>query len=100
MEIKIENNGDETLLKIIGRLDTATAGDFEKAIAPVIADNMQKVILDCIDFEYISSSGLRLFLIMQKAARAKDGKLIIRNMNADIKSVFDMTGFTNLFLFE
>lgn len=100
MEIRIKDNGDETLFKIIGRLDTATAGEFEKAIAPLMAGDMQKVVIECDEFEYISSSGLRLFLTLQKTAAKKGGKVIIRDMNADIKNVFDMTGFTNLFIFE
>ena len=100
MEIKIENNGNETLVILSGRLDTATADEFEKAIAPVVQSDMYNVTLDCSNFEYISSSGLRLFLVMQKAAMAKSGKLTIRKMNAEIKSVFDMTGFTALFNFE
>lgn len=100
MEIKIENNENETLVLLTGRLDTATAGEFEKAIAPLVQSDMHNIILDCSNFEYISSSGLRLFLVMQKAAMAKSGKLTIRKMNAEIKSVFDMTGFTSLFSFE
>lgn len=100
MEIKIDHNEGITLVKLTGRLDTATSTEFEKAIAPIIQGTMQHVVIDCKDFDYISSSGLRLFLVMQKAAMAKGGKLFIREMNAGIKSVFDMTGFTNLFTFE
>lgn len=100
MEIKIETQGNETLLKIKGRIDTATAVEFEKAIAPIIQTDMQMVVVDCKEFDYISSTGLRLFLTLHKTAKAKGGKLILRDMNADIKSVFDMTGFTPLFTFE
>jgi anti-anti-sigma factor len=100
MEIKIETQGNETVLKIIGRVDTATSAEFEKAIAPLLQSDMKMVIVDCKEFEYISSTGLRLFLTLQKNANGKGGKLIIREMNADIKSVFDMTGFTALFTFE
>lgn len=100
MEIKIENQGNETVLKIIGRVDTATSAEFEKAIAPILQSDMQLVIVDCKEFEYISSTGLRLFLTLQKNANSKGGKLILKEMNADIKSVFDMTGFTALFTFE
>ncbi len=100
MEVKIEIIEGCTLVKIAGRLDTATAGEFEKAIAPILEESMQNVILDCADFTYISSSGLRLFLVLQKSALAKGGKLSIRDMSAEIKSIFDMTGFSSLFTFE
>lgn len=100
MEIKIENIAEQTIINIKGRIDTATSPEFEKAIAPVLAGEMKDVIIECKEFEYISSTGLRLFLVLQKTANTKKGHLIIRNMNDDIKNVFNMTGFTALFKFE
>jgi anti-sigma B factor antagonist len=100
MEITIDNIAEQTIINIKGRIDTATSPEFEKAIAPVIAGDMKEVIMECKDFEYISSTGLRLFLVLQKSANAKKGSLLIRNMNDDIKNVFNMTGFTALFKFE
>ena len=100
MEIKIEKIVEQTIINVKGRIDTATSPEFEKAIAPVIAGDMKDVVIECKDFEYISSTGLRLFLVLQKTANAKKGNLIIRNMSDDIKNVFNMTGFTALFKFE
>ena len=61
-------------------------------------DNADKEItLDCTKLDYISSSGLRLFLSLRKEAAAKGGKVIIENINDEIKKVFMMTGFFNLF---
>ncbi|MDR2085458.1 MAG: STAS domain-containing protein [Bacteroidales bacterium] len=99
MEVKIENNGTTTIVKIIGRLDTVNSGQFEKDITPVKESDMKDVILDCSEFQYISSSGLRQFLTLQKTAQAKGGKMRIKNMKEDIKKVFDITGFTQLFDF-
>ena len=53
--------------------------------------------MDCTELEYISSSGLRLFLSLRKAAASKGGKIIVKAINKDIRSVFMMTGFLNLF---
>jgi anti-sigma B factor antagonist len=100
MEINFERTENEILAKLSGRLDTATAVEFEKYIAPIAEGNPNRVILDCTEFEYISSTGLRLFLTLQKAIKANSGQLTIRNLNVDIKTVFDMTGFTSLFSFE
>ena len=98
MEINI-NDGAQTVIAISGRLDTINAPDFEKAIAPVIAGDMKEVVLDCADLDYISSSGLRLFLTMQKAANAKQGQLTLKGIKPDIKEIFDITGFTSIFCF-
>jgi len=56
--------------------------------------------LDCSELEYISSSGLRIFLSIRKEAAANGSKVIVRNINADIRQVFVMTGFISLFDIE
>ena len=99
MEITI-TDGFHTVITLAGRLDTVNASDFEKALVPVLAGNMKEVTLDCTHLDYISSSGLRHFLTLQKAANAKKGKLTVRGMKPQIKEIFDMTGFSALFCFE
>ena len=82
---------------VSGRLDTPAAVKAQQEIAPLL-DNADKAItLDCKDLEYISSSGLRLFLTIRKEVSAKGGSITIQNINEDIKKVFMMTGFFNLF---
>jgi len=90
----------QTIITIKGRLDTVCAPNFETAIAPVILGEMKDVVIDCTELDYISSSGLRQFLILQKTANTKQGKLTIKEMKEEIKEIFDMTGFTVLFNFE
>jgi len=98
MEVNI-NDGTQTVISISGRLDTINASDFEKAIATVIASDMKDVVIDCTQLDYISSSGLRLFLTMQKAANVKEGQLTLKGIKPEIKEIFDITGFTSIFCF-
>ena len=53
----------------------------------------------CSKLDYISSSGLRIFLSILKNAKSKGCHVFIRGINADITKVFKMTGFFNLFEF-
>ena len=93
--IQVENDG--VFATVSGRLDTPAAVKAQQEIQPIM-ENVDKVItLDCSELEYISSSGLRLFLTIRKEASAKGGKVIIKNINDEIKKVFMMTGFFNLF---
>ena len=94
------NDGLQTIITVKGRLDTVSAPVFEKAIIPVVDGEMKDTVVDCTELDYISSSGLRQFLTLQKTANAKQVKLILRGMKNEIKEIFDMTGFTNLFIFE
>lgn len=55
------------------------------------------IILDCNALEYITSSGLRLFLDLLKVAKGKGSKVRIVGLSNEIREVFDEVGFTNLF---
>jgi len=98
MEITI-TDGVQTIITVKGRLDTVNASDFETKIAPIIAGEMKDIVVDCNELDYISSSGLRQFLTLQKASGTKQGKLTLTGMKDEIKEIFDMTGFTALFNF-
>ena len=83
-----------------GRLDTAAAPQVEKDVAPLNDCSGHDIILDCSKLEYISSSGLRIFLAILKNAKPQGSHVFIRGLNDDLRQVFAMTGFTNLFEFK
>lgn len=94
--MKIEIVKEENFAKILieGRIDTQTAGTFDKEIRKV----MKKINNICLDFkkvEYITSAGLRVILAVSKELNGK-GKLTIINTSSLIKEIFDMTGFSEV----
>ena len=58
------------------------------------------VVVDCTGMSYICSSGLRIFLSLNKNITTKGGKLIIKNLTPLVKGVFDMSGFSHIFNIE
>lgn len=97
MELIIKDNGDSIIGTLIGRLDTVNSDKFNKDMQPLVEAANRHIELECSQLEYISSSGLRLFLTLRKQVAAKGGKLVIRNINDTIREVFTITGFFNLF---
>ena len=97
MEVKIERGNGEVTAFLIGRLDTPASLEIAPQMNALADDAAGTVILDCTELSYISSSGLRSFITLRKAAAAKGGKIIVRNISNEIRSVFMMTGFLNLF---
>jgi anti-sigma B factor antagonist len=95
IDIKERDGGMTAIFN--GRLDTPAAVKAQQEIGPLLENADKEIILDCTDLEYISSSGLRLFLTVRKEASVKGGKVIIQNINDEIRKVFMMTGFFNLF---
>jgi len=100
MEVIINTEGAQTTVGLVGRLDTPAAQDVSAALVPVMEKASGTTVLDCGRLEYISSSGLRIFLTLRKEAASKGGRVIVRGMSGDIRGVFMMTGFLNLFEIE
>ena len=100
MEINITENNAVITVKLTGRLDTAASQEVSPELLALQEKADNTIVLDCTEMSYISSSGLRIFLALRKAAAVKGGNVIIRGINNDIRSVFMMTGFLSLFEIE
>ncbi len=96
MEIKVEKESDVTKVSLIGRLDTNTSGDFENTLNDLFEKGNYNILVDLKDLEYVSSSGLRVFLGAQKKVSAESGSMVIKNVNDTIMEVFEMTGFLDV----
>ena len=81
-------------------MDTAAAVEAEETLKPLQATNGKDVYIDCAELEYIASSGLRILLTILKSAKANGSRVVLRHVNDDIKNVFKLTGFINIFEFE
>jgi len=97
MEIKTDQTDNYTKIAIIGRVDTVTAAQLEKAIQSVLENEPKSIIMDCTELDYISSSGLRVFLILQKKMVVKNARLSLFGLNPNIKEIFDISGFSTIF---
>lgn len=100
MVATIQENGNQYVATLKGELDTAAAVEAEQVLKPLYQNDGRDIVIDCTELKYIASSGLRILISILKGAKAKGSKVIIRNMNDDIKNVFRLTGFINLFEFE
>ena len=65
MTIEIKKTATQTIIEIVGRLDTITAPALDKTIHEDIGDT-KNLVLDVKGMEYISSAGLRVLLSAQK----------------------------------
>ena len=87
-------------LKIIfhGRLDTISSPELLSFYENSIKNIKEKfIILDCADLEYVSSAGLRVFLIMYKST---GGNVKVINANETVDDILDQTGFKEFLMPE
>ncbi len=95
MIIDIKRKQNKITLKVCGRLDTTTAPQLEKELGDEMKGR-KEVILDFTELEYISSAGLRVLLSAHKTMKKQGGKMIVRNVNEEVREVFVITGFSEI----
>ena len=99
MNVKIQEQDSNMVAILEGSLDTAAAAEATKAMQPLNDVDGKDIILDCTALEYISSAGLRIFLGILKVAKAKGENVFIKGVNDRVRSIFNITGFSNIFKF-
>ncbi len=98
MEISKKKEESKLTLGLSGRLDTLTAPQLEAVIQNEL-DGITELVLDLKDLVYVSSAGLRVFLLGQKTMNKK-GSMTLCNVCDDIKEVLTITGFADIFTIE
>ncbi len=88
--------GKVLVLKPEGRLDSNTINAAETEMFGFLETGETRVVLDLSNLDYISSSGLRLVLMMGKRLGFKGGKLALCGLKPHIREVFEISGFISI----
>ena len=92
LEIQLQKsaaqNAAAIIVKLNGSLDTATAPDLEKQLAPVLAGPSKDIVFDLAQLKFISSAGLRVFSIARKTLKERGGQASFIHMQPQIEEVF------------
>lgn len=97
MTLEINNTLEMITAVLTGHLDTQAAGEIEPQIQELEAQATKPLTLDCTSLDYISSSGLRLFLRLRKAFAANGQSITLQGANMNVKEVLKITGFDKMF---
>lgn len=100
MQLNIHPEGRETIVKIIGELDTIATTEQADELQKVLAVADKALVIDCGEMEYISSAGLRFFMQLKRESEAKGGSVRVSHLNEDVADIFRMSGFENIFDIE
>ena len=95
MKITKEYNEKELTVKIEENIDTVTAPDFENELTDEFG-KFDSLILDFEKLEYISSSGLRVLVMVQKKLQPQNVPFTIINCPSTIREILNMSGFDKI----
>jgi anti-anti-sigma factor len=97
MTVDCSRQGNVAVVTVTGRMDAESAPQFEKACEELLKDGVTHLAVGVAELHYVSSMGLRSFLVLAKQTKAKDGVVMLCGMKGFVKEVFDMTHVTQLF---
>ena len=96
MQIRELKENEVSIVAIEGRLDSATATDFESKLLGLINQGERRMCIDCSGLTYLNSTALRGFLVVAKQMGSVGGKLVISDLCPSTRKVFEVIGFTKI----
>jgi anti-anti-sigma factor len=99
MKVRVETLDRTTIVVAEGRLDFNAAANFQVQVEQALAGAgtaLAAVIIDCAGLEYISSAGLRVFLLAARSAQRAGLAFAVCSLHQPVREVFDLSGFSRV----
>ena len=97
MEFRESKTGEFWVIELIGPLDTSRHFELQSKLLGIIEKGEKKIVVDCSGLTYISSSGLRILLVVLKKINAAGGVLRLAGLRDNIRDILIISGFTSIF---
>lgn len=102
MSLRFEQTGDVVVLMPAGRIDHASADSFREAVTPWLDGchsnaGGHPLVFDLSGLEYISSAGLRVFMLASKQTKPLGGRIAIAAPGAVVAEIFKISRFDMVF---
>jgi anti-anti-sigma factor len=97
MEFKESKSGEFWVIALIGSLDTPKHMELQRKLLGIIESGEKNIVVDCSGLTYISSSGLRILLVVLKKIANAGGTLRLAGLRDNIREILVIAGFTSIF---
>ena len=88
---------DIPAIRLVGRLDGITSTALQETLTQYVQNSPSNLILNLSELEYVSSAGLRVFLLVQKNLKKQNSEMQFVGLQPIVKEVFALSGFLKLF---
>jgi len=99
VEIKKERNGNVLTIYLSGRVAVKEAEELGKVVRSEL-DGITDLIFDLEELSYITSAGLRVFLMGQSSMDEVEGKMKLIHVSKLVRDLLDMTRFSDFMKIE
>lgn len=97
MNLNIKKNHDTIIIYLHGRLESYHVDEVEKEIKRLIdAEASNNLILNLQDIDYVSSSGIGLFVTIMNILKQRGNKFGICALNSPVKRIMEIVEINTL----
>jgi anti-sigma B factor antagonist len=99
MKVRVEVIDQTTIVIAEGRLDFSAAANFQLEVEQELAGAGKvptALIIDCAALEYVSSAGLRVFLLAARTAQRTGCWFAVCGLREVVREVFELSGFSRV----
>ena len=100
MNVSYRRYANAVVLQVKGRLDQDTCEAFRGDLMKSVDDSAHDggtVVLDLTELEYVSSAGLRCFMLASRQAKAHGGRIVVASMQPMVAEIFTISHFDLVF---
>lgn len=88
------------ILKLAGEIDASNSVNVDSAIQEILQNEIHKLLVDCVELEYISSAGLGVFMSYLEEFHEKKVDLVIYGLKDKVFQVFHILGLDQLIVIK
>lgn len=99
LNARLESHGRITLVISEGRLDFGACAGFQAALEKALASAgtlPAGLLIECAGLDYVSSGGLRVFLLAARAAQRTGVTFALCALKPSVNEVFALSGFNQI----
>ena len=96
LTVETRVDGAALTIAVIGHVDGNTVPSLESAVRELAGSERPAVIFDLERMTYVSSAGLRVFLLTAKQVQNVGGKVVFCSLADSVDKVFDISGFNQV----
>ena len=100
MNVTSRRFANAVVVGVSGRLDQDTCEAFRGELMRLVEDAAHgggAVVLDLAALEYVSSAGLRCFMLASRQAKAQHGRIFVAQLQPMVAEIFQISHFNLVF---
>ncbi|MDR2797875.1 MAG: STAS domain-containing protein [Treponema sp.] len=97
---RIDTLKEGLIVYLGGYLDTYNAAYFQKQVIKGIEAGYTKLIFQCAELTYLSSTGIGSFSNILKLVKSQGGAIVFCDLQPKVYEIFHLLGFTEVFIIK